>query len=230
MAGAGLFVDLEVQISWQVQDSVDVEVQSWWQVQDFVDLEVQMSWQVQDFVDVEVQSWWQVQDFVGLGVQISWQAQDFLWTLKCRFRGRCNTLWPLECRFRGRRRTFVDLEVQISWQMQDFVDVEVQSWCQVQDFVTRILSGPSNWSIKQREPGEGTGCFHRAWNNSVHRTLFKILPGHPCARGVRAPRRCAVRRGHPVRHAASRLAPGRASCRRTVFGSAPWPKKSSSPP
>ena len=71
-----------------------------WQAQYFVDLAMHISWQVQDFVDVEVQNWWQVQDFVGLGlgVQISWQAQYFLWTLKCRFRGRCSTLWMLDCR------------------------------------------------------------------------------------------------------------------------------------
>ena len=61
------FVDVEVQNWWPV---VGAGL--------YVDLGVQISWQAQDCVDVEVQRWWQVQDFVGLGVQISWQAQEFL--------------------------------------------------------------------------------------------------------------------------------------------------------
>ena len=56
------FVDLEVQISWQVQDFVDVEVQISWQVPDFVGLGEQISWQAQYFVDLEVQISWQVLD------------------------------------------------------------------------------------------------------------------------------------------------------------------------
>ena len=53
----------------------------------FVDLEVQISWQVQDFVGLGVQISWQAQDFVDLEVQISWQVQDFV-ALECRFRVR----------------------------------------------------------------------------------------------------------------------------------------------
>ena len=62
---AQYFVDLEVQISWQVLDFVDV-------------VEVPFSWQVQDFVDVEVQISWQVQDFVGL-----WSADFVAGTVPC---------------------------------------------------------------------------------------------------------------------------------------------------
>ena len=69
------FVNLHVQISWQVQHFVNLHVQISWQVQHFVNLHVQMSWQVQHFVNLHVQISWQVQHFVNLHVQISWQAQ-----------------------------------------------------------------------------------------------------------------------------------------------------------
>ena len=48
VAGAGLFVDLEVQIGVVLCGQISL-------AQDFVDLEVQISWQVLYFVDVEMQ-------------------------------------------------------------------------------------------------------------------------------------------------------------------------------
>ena len=51
-----VFVDLEVQVSWQVQYFVGLEVQISWQVYHFVDLEVQISWQAQYFVDIYFQA------------------------------------------------------------------------------------------------------------------------------------------------------------------------------
>ena len=71
------FVNLHVQISWQVQHFVYLHVQISWQAQRFVNLHVQISWQAQHFVNLHVQISWQVQHFVYLHVQISWQAQHF---------------------------------------------------------------------------------------------------------------------------------------------------------
>ena len=83
------FVNLHVQISWQVQRFVNFEVQMSWQALHFVNLHVQISWQAQHFVNLEVQISRQAQHFVKLHVLISWQAQHF-----------------------------VNLHVQISWQAQ----------------------------------------------------------------------------------------------------------------
>ena len=44
----------------------------------FVNLHVQISWQVQRFVNVHVQISWQAQHIVNLQVQISWQAQHLV--------------------------------------------------------------------------------------------------------------------------------------------------------
>ena len=66
------FVNLHVQISWQVQHFVYLHVQISWQAQHFVNLHVQISWH---FVNLHVQISWQAQHFVHLHVQMSWQAQ-----------------------------------------------------------------------------------------------------------------------------------------------------------
>ena len=64
-------MDFEVQVSCQVQyfvylNFVDLAVQILWQVQCFVGLEVHISWQVQNLVDLEVQISCQGQFFVDL--------------------------------------------------------------------------------------------------------------------------------------------------------------------
>ena len=69
------FVNLHVQISWQVQHFVYLHVQISWEAQDFVNLHVQISWQAQHFVNLHVQISWQAQHFARLHVQMSWQAQ-----------------------------------------------------------------------------------------------------------------------------------------------------------
>ena len=85
------FVNLHVQISWQVQHFVNVHAQISWQAQHFVNLEVQISWQAQHFVNVHAQISWQAQRIVNLQVQIACRRST-LWSSVCRFRGRCSTL------------------------------------------------------------------------------------------------------------------------------------------
>ena len=96
---------------------------------------------------LEVQISWQAQHFVNLHVQISWQVPRFV-NFEVQISWQAQHFVKLHVQISWHAQRFVNLHVQISWQTQHFVNLHVQISRQVQQFVN--LHVQISWQVQYK--------------------------------------------------------------------------------